>query len=65
MAMKIRSGFPLRRCSWVYDPIVSVAQTHRMLRWLDVVCVKHPTFRTRAGAASGSKNGAQGVANGM
>lgn len=62
--MKIKRGFPLHRCSWVYDPIVSLAQTHRMVRWLDFVCVSRPSVGTRAGRASGSKNGAKGVANG-
>ena len=40
MAAKIISGFPLRRCSWYYMPIVPIANTRRMMRWLDVVCLK-------------------------
>lgn len=47
MATKIRSGFPLRRCSWAYDPIVSFAVTHVMIRWLDSVCLKQVTFKAR------------------
>lgn len=45
MATKIMSGFPLRRCSWSYAPIISVARTRRMIRWLDVVCLKRVTFK--------------------
>lgn len=47
MPTKISSGFPLRRCSWAYDPIVSVALTHKMVRWLDSVCLKQVTFKAR------------------
>jgi hypothetical protein len=39
MAMKIMSGFPLRRCSWFHAPMVPVAMTRRMIRWLDAVCL--------------------------
>jgi hypothetical protein len=47
MVTKIVGGFPLRRCSWAYDPIVSVALTHRMVRWLDSVCLKQAAFKVR------------------
>jgi len=36
----IASGFPLRRCSWAFDPIVSEALGRRMIRWLDKVCLR-------------------------
>jgi hypothetical protein len=35
---KIMIGFPLRRCSWLFNPIVPVALTQRMIHWLDLVC---------------------------
>lgn len=35
----IRTGFPLRRCSWSYAPIVSGDRTRAMIRWLDSVCI--------------------------
>ena len=38
MSEAIRSGFPLRRCSWSYAPIVSVERTRAMIRWLDSAC---------------------------
>ncbi|HLW80869.1 MAG TPA: hypothetical protein VKS20_02390 [Candidatus Acidoferrales bacterium] len=44
MATKIMSGFPLRRCSWYYTPIVPILSTCRMMRWLDAVCLKQVTF---------------------
>jgi hypothetical protein len=34
---KIMIGFPLRRCSWLFNPIVPVALTQRMIQWLDAV----------------------------
>jgi hypothetical protein len=40
MVAKIIAGFPLRRCSWSYSPIVSGTLSNRMLRWLDSVCLK-------------------------
>lgn len=46
MATKIVGGFPLRRCLWAYDPIVSLALTDRMIRWLDSVCLKRVTFKS-------------------
>jgi len=45
MPDKIMTGFPLRRCSWPYRPIVTVALTRRMIRWLDSVCLKRVSFR--------------------
>jgi hypothetical protein len=40
MEMKVSTGFPLRRCSWSYRPIVSATLTRRIIRWLDLVCVR-------------------------
>jgi hypothetical protein len=40
MEMKVSTGFPLRRCSWSYSPIVSATLTRRIIRWLDLVCVR-------------------------
>jgi hypothetical protein len=37
---KIEKGFPLRRCSWAFDPIVTDALGHGMIRWLDKVCLR-------------------------
>jgi hypothetical protein len=45
VARKIMNGFPLRRCSWPYKPIVSIAMTRQMIRWLDSVCLKQATFK--------------------
>jgi hypothetical protein len=39
MGKPIVNGFPLRRCSWIFDPIVSNALRRRMVRWLDTVCL--------------------------
>lgn len=38
-------GFTVRRCSWLYEPIMSLALTDRMVRWLDLVCLKQVAFR--------------------
>ena len=44
----IMNGFPLRRCSWLFNPIVPVALSREMFRWLDLVCLapvkKTPRF---------------------
>jgi hypothetical protein len=48
MAKKIMDGFPLRRCSWSHRPLVSVALTRRMIRWLDSVCLKQVALKARA-----------------
>jgi hypothetical protein len=48
MVTKIICGFPLRRCSWSYRPMVSVALTRRMIRWLDSVCLKQVALKSRA-----------------
>ena len=45
MVTRILGGFPLRRCSWAYDPIVSLALTGRMIRWLDSVCLRQLAFK--------------------
>jgi len=42
---KMARGFPLRRCSWVFDPIMPAGQTRRMVRWLDSVCSKKIALR--------------------
>ena len=39
MNTRIMGGFPLRRCSWLFNPIVPVALSHKMFRWLDLVCL--------------------------
>ena len=38
MTHAITSGFPLRRCSWIYAPVVARPLTRSMIRWLDSVC---------------------------
>lgn len=40
MPAKIISGFPLRRCSWFFNPIAPDALSRKMIRWLDLVCLK-------------------------
>jgi hypothetical protein len=45
MAGKIMNGFPLRRCSWFFNPIVSVVLSREMIRWLDVVCLKQAILK--------------------
>jgi hypothetical protein len=40
MPAKIMNGFPLRLCSWSCTPIVHTALTRRLMRWLDLVCLK-------------------------
>jgi len=45
MAAKVMSGFPIRRCSWSYKPIVPAALTRTMIRWLDFVCLTRATFK--------------------
>ena len=39
MAKEIIISFPLRRCSWAYQPVVSAISTRRMLQSLEAVCV--------------------------
>ena len=65
MAMTIRSGFPLRRCSWSYDPIVSPALVRRLIRWLDFVCVTQTPYRATSSAVRRDRREGQGVSNGM
>lgn len=55
MVTKIVAGFPLRRCSWAYEPIVSVALTDRMVRWLDSVCLKQVAFNFKGGLDCGRR----------
>jgi hypothetical protein len=45
MPVKIINGFPLRLCSWSCTPIVCTARTRRMMRWLDLVCLKQTTLK--------------------
>jgi hypothetical protein len=45
MPAKIMSGFPLRRCSWFFNPIVPDALSRKMIRWLDLVCLKQVTVK--------------------
>ena len=45
MLTKIMSGFPVRRCSWSFSPIVPGALSRKMIRWLDLVCLRHVTFK--------------------
>jgi hypothetical protein len=45
MLTKIINGFPLRYCSWLFNPIVPAALSCKMIRWLDVVCLKLVSFR--------------------
>jgi len=46
MLAKIANGFPVRRCSWFFNPIVPGALSRKMIRWLDFVCLKPPIVRT-------------------
>jgi hypothetical protein len=63
MATMIMSGFPLYRCSWSYKPIVPIARTRSMIRWLDWVCLKQTTFKSRFDDATRKKRSLR-VANG-
>ena len=45
MLTKIMNGFPLRYCSWSFNPIVPAALSHKMIRWLNVVCRKQAGFK--------------------
>lgn len=49
MSVAIRNGFPIRRCSWSHEPIVSAALTRRMIRWLDSVCARRVAFKGESG----------------
>jgi hypothetical protein len=64
MASKIVSGFPIRRCSWSYRPVVPSVLTRRMIRWLDSVCLKRATFQRESDDAK-KRNKASGVTNGI
>jgi hypothetical protein len=48
MGKTIVNGFPLRRCSWIFDPIVSNALRRRMVRWLDAVCLPATGRKTKS-----------------
>jgi hypothetical protein len=45
MLAKIMSGFPLRRCSWSFSPIVPGALSRKMIRWLDLVCLRRVALK--------------------
>ena len=45
MVTKIMNGFPVRRCSWFFNPIVPNALSRKMIRWLDLVCLKQVTLK--------------------
>lgn len=47
MPTKIMNGFPVRRCSWFFNPIVPDALARKMIRWLDLVCLKRVTLKVR------------------
>lgn len=64
VATKIMNGFPLRRCSWFFNPIVSNAPCHRMIRWLDSVCLRQITFKVCGFDGAKHQKRARGVANG-
>jgi hypothetical protein len=48
MPAKITNGFPLRRCSWFFNPIVSDALGRKMIRSLDLVCLQQVTLKLGA-----------------
>jgi hypothetical protein len=45
MITNIMNGFPLRHCSWSFNPIVPAALSRKMIRWLDVVCLKQDSVK--------------------
>jgi hypothetical protein len=45
MPAKIMNGFPLRRCSWFFHPIVPDVLSRKMIRWLDAVCLKQAVLK--------------------
>jgi hypothetical protein len=45
MLTKITNGFPLRRCSWSFSPVVPDALSRKMIRWLDLVCLKQVALK--------------------
>jgi len=61
MDSKIMRGFPVRRCSWSCKPVVRAEQTRRMIRWLDLVCLrqmpKRETDHTKRKRAERTANG--------
>jgi hypothetical protein len=57
----IKSGFPVRRCSWSQAPIVSSALTRNMIRWLDSVCTRQAVLRERSGNSETGKEGKGGA----
>ena len=45
MLTKIMNGFPLRHCSWSFNPILPVALSRKMIRWLDLVCLRQVSLK--------------------
>lgn len=64
MIAKIMNGFPIRRCSWSYKPVVSRTTTRRMIRWLDSVCLKKTDVKHESNEAK-QKERAPGVTDGV
>lgn len=64
MALKIKNGFPLRRCSWAYVPIVPIALSRKMIRWLDFVCVRQASSKATNQAAGRTWEEVPGVTHG-
>jgi hypothetical protein len=64
MATTIMSGFRLYRRSWFCGPIVPIALTRSMIRWLDSVCPKPATFKGNCDDAKHRKR-TRGGAHGM
>lgn len=64
MALKIKNGFPLRRCSWAYNPIVPIALSRKMIRWLDFVCVRQASSTGTNPAARRNRKEVRGVTYG-
>ena len=48
MFKTIVNGFPLRRCSWVFNPIVTDVLNGKMVRWLDFVCQQQPSVKLKS-----------------
>ena len=48
MVQPIGTGFPLRRCSWAFAPIVPDVIGRQMIRWLDLVCLRQPALKLKS-----------------
>jgi hypothetical protein len=64
MVAKITNGFPIRRCSWSYKPVLSGVMTRRMIRWLDSACLKKTSVKGESNYGT-KKERAPGVTNGI